>query len=83
MDNELDNPKLCYNQNYFKSTQKPRDYLRMETTPDMLLDVNDAWSTETQKITIVKTGTSAELVITDLQIRGTGYGSVSLSRLVV
>lgn len=84
-DNELDNfQNYTYNLELFQVNQaEARDYLRMETTPDMLLDVvNDAWpKPEHKKITIAKTGTSAELTITDLQIRGTGYGSVSLSRL--
>ena len=83
-DNELDNfQNYTYNLELFQVNQaEARDYLRMETTPDMLLDVvNDGPKPEHKKITIAKTGTSAELVITDLQIRGTGYGSVSLSRL--
>ena len=48
----------------------------------MLLDVvNDAWSkADMKKITIAKTGVSAELVNTDVQIRGTGYGSVSVKQ---
>ena len=84
-DNELDNfQNYTYNIELFQVNQaEARDYLRMETTPDMLLDVvNDAWpKPQAKKVTIAKSGTSAELIITDLVVRGTGYGSVSLSRM--
>ena len=84
-DNELDNfQNYTYNIELFQVNQgEARNYLRLENTPDMLLDVvNDGWpKAGMKKITIAKTGVSAELVITDVQIRGTGYGAVSLSRM--
>ena len=84
-DNELDNfQNYTYNIELFQVNQgEARNYLRLENTPDMLLDVvNDGWpKADMKKITIAKTGVSAELVITDVQIRGTGYGAVSPSRM--
>ena len=70
-DNELDvYQSYTYNLEFFVvNQQEAQSYLKYENQPEMLLDVvNDGPKSEHKKITIAKTGTSAELVITDLQL---------------